>query len=189
MAPFRHDGACRVWTCLWMETTSIFFNESAFPFPEILNHGLLFEVDLNPQRTGHSVICERDGPVTGFTDKLTTLQPISHPPFSAMFLRAWLKITFLSLKLKMTLSLMASSLSGNITEPSYSNEIYDSVSLKALDGFQNALHSKHIFIFGEGLITNMSLDITIYSTVLINLSFFMHCFFHNTNYHSSESCS
>ena len=134
--PAWHDGACRVWTCLWMETTSIFFNESAFPFPEILNHGLLFEVDLNPQRTGHSVICERDGPVTGFADKLTTLQPISHPPFSAIFLRAWLKITFLSLKLKMTLSLMASSLSGNITEPSYSNEIYDSVSLKALDGFQ-----------------------------------------------------
>ena len=75
------------------------------------------------------------------------------------------------------------------TEPSYSNESYDSVSRKPLDGFQNALHNKHIFIFGEGLITNMSLDITIYSTLLINLSFFMHCFFHNTNYHSSESCS
>ena len=82
--PAWHDGACRVWTCLWMETTSIFFNESAFPFPEILNHGLLFEVDFNPQRTGHSVICERDGPVTGFTDKLTTLQPLSQPPFSAI---------------------------------------------------------------------------------------------------------
>ena len=82
--PAWHDGACRVWTCLWMETTSIFFNESAFPFPEILNHGLLFEVDLNSQRTGHSVICERDGPVTGFTDKLTTLQPLSQPPFSAI---------------------------------------------------------------------------------------------------------
>ena len=76
-----------------------------------------------------------------------------------------------------------------ITEPSYSNESYDSVSCKPLDGFQNALHNKHIFIFGEGLITSMSLDITIYSTLLINLSFFMHCFFHNTNYHSSESCS
>ena len=77
----------------------------------------------------------------------------------------------------------------SITEPSYSNESYDSVSLKSLDGFQNALHNKHIFIFGEVLITNMSLDITIYSTFLINLSFFINCFFHNTNYHSSESCS
>ena len=56
-----------------------------------------------------------------------------------------------------------------ITEPSYSNESYDSLSRKPLDGFQNALHNKHIFIFGEGLITNMSPDITIYSTLLINL--------------------
>ena len=38
-----------------------------------------------------------------------------------------------------------------------------------------------IFIFGEVLITNISLDITIYSTFLINLSFFIHCFFHNTD--------
>jgi len=78
---------------------------------------------------------------------------------------------------------------GKCTEASYSNESYDSVSRKPLDRFQNALHNKHIFIFGEVLITNMSLNITIYSTLLINLSFFMHCFFHNTNYHSSESCS
>merc|ERR1711874_402539 len=58
------------------------------------------------------------------------------------------------------------------TGPSYSNESYDSVSRKPLDGFQNALHNKHIFIFGEVLTTNISLNITIYSTILINLSFF-----------------
>ena len=51
------------------------------------------------------------------------------------------------------------------TEPSYSNESYDSVSCKPLDGFQNALHNKHIYVFGEVLITKMSLNITIYSTL------------------------
>ena len=35
------------------------------------------------------------------------------------------------------------------TGPSYSNESYDSVSRKPLNGFQNALHNKHIFIFCE----------------------------------------
>ena len=35
--------------------------------------------------------------------------------------------------------------------------------------FKILFTKKHIFMFCEGLITNMSLDITIYSTLLINL--------------------
>ena len=110
-----------------METTGIFFNESAFPFSEILHHGLVFKVDLDPQRTGHSVVCEGDRPVTEFTDKLTTLQPLSHPPFQMLIFQLFFAClnskSFLGSKLNMSLLLIAHILlSKNITS-SFSPEL------------------------------------------------------------------
>ena len=47
------------------------------------------------------------------------------------------------------------------TEPSYSNERYDTVSRKPLDGFQNTIDTKYVFRFEKGFVTTILLNSTI----------------------------
>ena len=60
------------------------------------------------------------------------------------------------------------------TGPSYQNESSDSVSRKLLDQFKNAFNTKYIELFHATFVTTISLNTTIHSINLINLSSFMH---------------
>ena len=88
-------------------------------------------------------------------------------------------------------TLQQNTLRNNITEsrciqPSYQNESSDSVTRKPLDGFKNAFNTKQIFIFGDTFVSSISLNSTIYSTILFNLSICMPSSSSETELHQFE---